>query len=352
MKKLAWLALLLACVVLPLGAYVRLSDAGLGCPDWPGCYGRLSPAHAAAAIEQAMQLQPDGPVSPDKAWKEMLHRYLAGSLGLLILWQALQAWCSGRQRRIAGLLLLFLALQAVLGMLTVTMRLQPLVVTTHLLLGMSLLALLLWQAAGSRWPGVRVRAGQRRLAWLLLLSVAGQIALGGWVSSHQAALACQGFPRCNGSWWPSSLADAFVLQSGALPMASLVAMHWLHRLGALVVMLVLGLLCWRLWPIPGLRRQLLLLLAVGLLQPMLGVANVLWLHPLPLALAHHAGAMLLLASSCMLLCRLQVPAAYRPLRQRWLGWQSRSSPVQPWRGGMLSRRQGNGREGTRPCLPV
>jgi len=340
MKKLAWLALLLACVVLPLGAYVRLSNAGLGCPDWPGCYGQLSPAHAAAAIEQAMQLQPDGPVSPDKAWKEMLHRYLAGSLGLLILWQALHAWWYGRQRRSAGLLLLLLVLQAGLGMLTVSWRLQPLVVTAHLLLGMSLLALLLRQAAASYWPDVRVMAGQRRLAWLLLLLVAGQIALGGWVSSHQAALACQGFPSCNGSWWPSSsLADAFVLQSGALPMASLVAMHWLHRLGALAVLLLLSLLCWRLWSTPGLRRQLLLLLALGLLQPMLGVANVLWLHPLPLALAHHVGAMLLLATSSMLLCRLHVAAAYRPLRQSWLGRQSRRSPAQLWHGGMLSRRQ-------------
>ncbi|RQO72855.1 heme A synthase [Aquitalea sp. FJL05] len=340
MRKLAWLALLLACVVLPLGAYVRLSDAGLGCPDWPGCYGRLSPAHAAVAIEQAMQLQPDGPVSPDKAWKEMLHRYLAGSLGLLILWQALQAWRSGRQQRVAGLLLLLLALQAGLGMLTVTMRLQPLVVTAHLLLGMSLLALLLWQAVGSHWPGVRVTAGQRRLAWLWLLVLAGQIALGGWVSSHQAALACQGFPGCNGSGWPlSSLADAFVLRSGALPMASLVAMHWLHRLGALLVTLVLGLLCWRLWSCPGLRQQLRLLMALALLQLLLGVANVLWLHPLPLALAHHVGAMLLLASSCILLCRLPVPeAGYRPLRKSWLGWQSHSRPGQAWRGGMLSRR--------------
>jgi len=125
-----------------------------------------------------------------------------------------------------------------------------------------------------------------------------------------------------------------------LPVDSLVAMHWLHRLGALVVTLVLGLLCWRLWSCPGLRKQLLLLMALALLQWLLGVANVLWLHPLPLALAHHVGAMLLLASSCILLCRLQVPVAgYRPLRKSWLGWQSRTMAGQPWHGGMLSRRQ-------------
>ncbi|MBV8680900.1 MAG: COX15/CtaA family protein [Aquitalea sp.] len=307
MRKLLWLALLLACVLLPLGAYVRLSQAGLGCPDWPGCYGQISPAHAADAIAQAMQLQPDGPVSPDKAWKEMLHRYLAGSLGLLVLLYALQVWRHAQARRGAGLLLGLLLVQALLGRLTVTLQLQPWVVTAHLLLGMSLVALLLWQASARDWPSQPVAASGLWLSRLLLLLVLGQILLGGWVSSHQAALACQGFPSCNGSWWPP------LAEGGP------VAMHWLHRLGALTLLTVLLLVVWRLWPNRALRRHLRFLLLLGLLQVVLGMGTVLWLRPLPLALAHHIGAMALLAGSLALAGRLRGMPVRRCLRRAAVG---------------------------------
>ena len=180
MRKLLWLAVLLALVLLPLGAYVRLSQAGLGCPDWPGCYGQLSPAHAAAAIERAMQLQPDGPVSPDKAWKEMAHRYLAAALGVLLFCLWWQAWRQAQRLAMASLLLLVLLLQAMLGMLTVTLQLRPWVVTSHLLLGMSLFALLL-AAARRAQPRVAVLPAHGRLVTLLLLLVLGRLPWGaGW----------------------------------------------------------------------------------------------------------------------------------------------------------------------------
>lgn len=312
MRKLLWLAVLLAVVLLPLGAYVRLSQAGLGCPDWPGCYGRLSPAHAAADISRAMQLQPDGPVSTDKAWKEMAHRYLAGVLGLLVLYHWWQAWRQRQRRGAASLLLLLLLLQAMLGMLTVTLQLRPVVVTTHLLLGMSLFALLVREASGRYQPRLTVRPAQWRLAAMLVLLLLGQIALGGWMAANQAALACQGFPRCNGSWWPEmQLAAAlpgWSVSSGghaALPATALVAVHWLHRMGALLLLCTLLLVVWRLWRYPALRRTLCLLGGLGGLQLLLGMANVLWLRPLPVALAHHLLAMLLLALALGLLCRLQ-----------------------------------------------
>jgi cytochrome c oxidase assembly protein subunit 15 len=315
MRKLLWLAVLLALVLLPLGAYVRLSQAGLGCPDWPGCYGQLSPAHAAAAIERAMQLQPDGPVSPDKAWKEMAHRYLAAALGVLLFCLWWQAWRQAQRLAMASLLLLVLLLQAMLGMLTVTLQLRPWVVTSHLLLGMSLFALLL-AAARRAQPRVAVLPAHGRLVTLLLLLVLGQIALGGWMAANHAALACQGFPRCNGQWWPDmQLSAAWPGWQGAgpdgaaLPLAALVAVHWLHRVGAALLSGLLLLTLWRLWSYPSLRRQLCLLGLLAGLQLLLGMANVLLQRPLPIALAHHVLAMLLLATGWTLLCRLHARAA-------------------------------------------
>jgi cytochrome c oxidase assembly protein subunit 15 len=318
MRKLLWLAVVLAVVLLPLGAYVRLSQAGLGCPDWPGCYGRLSPAHAAADIARAMQLQPDGPVSPDKAWKEMTHRYLAGVFGMLLLGYWWQAWRQRQRLAAASLLLVLLLLQATLGMLTVTLQLRPLVVATHLLLGMSLFALLLREAIGRYLPRVAVLPLSWRLVALLVLLLLGQIALGGWMAANQAALACQGFPRCNGSWWPDMHLEAALpgwpLAAGghvALPAAALVAVHWLHRVGALLLLCVLVAGIWRLWRYLALRKTLCLLGLLAGLQLLLGIANVLWLRPFPVALAHHVLAMLLLALALSLLCRLQPVASWR-----------------------------------------
>lgn len=323
MKRLLLLALLLACIVVPLGAYVRLSDAGLGCPDWPGCYGQLSPHHAADDIRQAMAQQPDGPVSPAKAWKEMIHRYLAATLGMLILLAALLAWRRRQQRLAAGGLLALLLLQGLLGMWTVTLLLKPAVVTAHLLGGMSIVALLAAANSAATTPQTIPRA-HAWLLWLLPLLVWLQIALGGWVSSNYAALACQGFPACNGSYFPDDLqfAGAFHWQrelgesadGSLLQFSQLQAIHWLHRLGALLLSGAL-LLALRLnWRHAALRPRLLLLLAALLLQLALGAANVLLLLPLPLAVAHNIGAMLLLAVALSLACSVRQPAARSAVR--------------------------------------
>ncbi|SCK13944.1 heme A synthase [Vogesella sp. LIG4] len=309
MKRLLLFALLLACIVVPLGAYVRLSDAGLGCPDWPGCYGHLSPHHAADDIRQAMAVQPDGPVSPAKAWKEMTHRYLAATLGLLVLCTAIVAWRQRRHRLAASGLLALLVLQGLLGMWTVTLLLKPAVVTAHLLGGMSIVSLL----AASRFAAPTPRAVPRRvgwLLWLLPLLVLAQIALGGWVSSNYAALACQGFPSCNGSYLPDDMqfAGAFhwqrVLGESAdgspLLFSQLTAIHWLHRLGALLLTLLLLAAIQAGWRVAALRPRLRLLAAALVLQLLLGAANVLLQLPLPVAVAHNIGAMLLLASTMSL----------------------------------------------------
>ncbi|WP_024304373.1 heme A synthase [Pseudogulbenkiania sp. MAI-1] len=320
MRKLIGLAILLAAIVVPLGAYVRLSDAGLGCPDWPGCYGQLSPHHAADTIQQAAVANPDGPVSLPKAWKEMVHRYLAAALGLAILLTALSAWRLRRDRLPAGLLLGGVVLQGLLGMWTVTLLLKPAIVSLHLIGGMSIAAGLGWFGLRRYWPTITVPRGVSVLAWSLVLAILLQIGLGGWVSSNYAALACQGFPQCNGSWLPPAMRfdHAFHLwrELGAAPdgtpldSANLVAIHWLHRVGAVLVSLLVCGLVLGAWQQAALRPRLLLLLAAWLLQVALGIANVLLLLPLPLAVAHNAGALLLLSVALLLAvqCRARAPS--------------------------------------------
>lgn len=314
--------LLLCCVVLTflvivVGAYVRLEDAGLGCPDWPGCYGQMlgvpDEVHEVARAEQAF---PGKPVDRGRAWKEMFHRYLAGTLGMLIFAIAVIAW-RGREETgstpwLASALLVLVALQATLGMWTVTMLLQPVIVTLHLLGGMATFALLLWLALREFKPQPAPAAAACSLrpwaaAGLALLVV--QVALGGWVSTNYAALACADFPTCHGEWLPKmDFANAFhvlrdlgVTAAGApLSREALTAIHWSHRLGALVTLFYIGLLA--LWALraPQLRTMGAALLALLLVQAGLGIANVLLRLPLVLAAAHNAGAALLLAVLVML----------------------------------------------------
>ena len=318
-RPLLILATLLAFGVVSLGAYVRLSDAGLGCPDWPGCYGHLlgvpEQAHEQSA---ALQAFPGKPVEPHKAWKEMLHRYLAGTLGLLILGIAGLAWRHRRELRQSPLLptvlVAVVGFQAMLGMWTVTLLLKPVIVSAHLLGGMSTLALLLWlvlrQTLGNQIPA---GSGLRTLGTLALVVVIGQIALGGWVSSNYAALACADFPTCQGVWLPEmDFQHAFQLRrdlgqtaDGALlSNAALTAIHWTHRIGALLVLLIAGTLTRTLWQHPGWRGWGLLLAGALGTQLSLGIANVLLSLPLPLAVAHNTGAALLLAIMLALNFRL------------------------------------------------
>lgn len=309
---------LLALVVVGLGAYVRLSDAGLGCPDWPGCYGQLSPHHAADAIAAAQAQQPDGPVSPDKAWKEMVHRYLASTLGFLILVIAYLAWRRehGLNRGVALALVGLVVFQGLLGMWTVTLLLKPYIVSAHLLGGLATLALLVWlasrlnQRAAPR-PGSGLPSA---LAGLALAAVVAQITLGGWVSTNYAALACTDFPTCGGTWWPhADWARAFQIDralgldasGAALSLEALAAMHWAHRLGAVLVTLVVGGLAWRLMAKPGFAATGWFLLALLAGQLALGVLNVLASLPLGVAVAHNLGGALLLASLVWLNVRMR-----------------------------------------------
>jgi len=303
-RRLLAIATVLALVVVVLGAYVRLSAAGLSCPDWPGCYGQLTVAAALAHATQIESQFPNTPLQPDKALKEMVHRYAAGTLGLLICAVALLAWRGGRGVLLPLLLIMLVVFQALLGMWTVTLSLKPLVVTGHLIGGMSVLALLWWLWLDAQ-PDTRTGAkGLRPFAMAGLLLLAVQIVLGGWTSSHYAGMACAGFPTCNGAWWP--LVD-FTAGFGERPLngAGLVAIHWVHRLGAVTVALYLGWLAWRSHhaapPIRQIGTALALLLS---LQFILGIANVLTGLPLPLAAAHNAVAALLLLALITLIQRL------------------------------------------------
>ncbi len=306
-KALSVLAAIVAFCVVVLGSYVRLSDAGLGCPDWPGCYGALTVPQSESAIQSAQQAYPDKPVEHAKAWKEMAHRYLAGSLGLLVLALAVLAY---RQRQTiktpwqlsAGLVIL-IVMQALLGMWTVTLLLKPVVVTLHLLGGMTTLALLSWIAFrhGSQQQ-ITLPAGQKRWLQLALVVWLAQVLLGGWTSSNYAALACTDFPTCHGLWWPDmDIGEAFHLtralgesrDGGQLHLNALTAIQWVHRLGALVV------LGWMLVSVRLLLQRPLArglawgLLAIVLCQVAIGVGNLLLQLPLVLAVLHNAGAALL-----------------------------------------------------------
>jgi cytochrome c oxidase assembly protein subunit 15 len=311
--RLALVGVGLAVMVVVLGAFTRLVDAGLGCPDWPGCYGFLTVPSSESSVVAAQVRFPDAPVEAHKAWWEMIHRYFAGVLGLVIAALACVAIINARRRARhatevtlpAGLSVALLALvicQAAFGAWTVTLKLWPQVVTAHLLGGfgtLSLLWLLSLRLGVFHHLGVSGRLLPHAL--LGLVAVVIQVALGGWVSSNYAALACHDFPTCHGSWWPEmNVAAGFdVAQTigpnylgGQLESEARVAIQFVHRLGALVVLLVVGLLAWRLHRD---RSPLAAPVAVILaLQLTLGILNVVLVLPLWVATAHNAGGALLL----------------------------------------------------------
>jgi len=328
-RRLCVLGVLLCFAVVVLGAYVRLTAAGLGCPDWPGCYGHLTPAGAQAAGSTAAF--PGQPFEPGKAWREMIHRYAVGTLSVIIVLLTALAIGTRRQRvlsvPLALALFATLIMQAALGMLTVTWRLNPLIVTLHLLFGMTTLALLWWLLLSLPRGAIALQVGAhavgagsarslalaRRLALLGLIVLALQIALGGWTSSNYAAVACPDFPTCQNAWWPrSDYRHAFVLwhglnidyEGGVLDNAARVAIHFTHRLGALITTLVLTLaaaLVLRLRGLSGARLPAAAVLAALLLQLSLGISMVMRGFPLALATAHTAGAALLLLATLALL---------------------------------------------------
>jgi heme a synthase len=313
MRKLALVATLLAFVVVVLGAYVRLSDAGLGCPDWPGCYGRIIPPTETQAIVEANSRYPERAVEVGKAWKEQVHRYAASLLGLLILALLVlseRAPGSLRTGWLPRILLLLVLAQGTLGMWTVTLLLKPLVVTAHLLGGLSTLALLFltWLKLGPL-PGATDEGGRNSLRpWVVaaLAVLMAQIALGGWTSTNYAAWACGAeFPGCHGVWWPDMDFDTgFTLwhglgrnyEYGILDTPARTAIHFTHRLFAIVATLTLGATAWRFITVGQgrLPRVGLGLAGLLLLQLALGISNVVFALPLWVAVGHNAGAALLL----------------------------------------------------------
>jgi heme a synthase len=289
-------AVLLTFVVVVVGAYVRLSDAGLGCPDWPGCYGKPVPMGIDEAIAQ--------PDALAKAWKEMGHRYLAGSLGLLLLALAVLGWKTRRSPILAAAIVLVVVFQATLGMWTVTMLLKPAIVTAHLLGGMTTLALVCWLALSlAEYPRAPEMGGLRTWSALALAALGVQIALGGWVSANYAALACPELPGCAGG---TDYRNAFhvlrelgqTAEGELLSLDALRAIHWTHRLFGLVALGVIVFTAMRAFALlPALGATLA---ALVVLQFGLGVANVALSLPLALAAAHNAGAAALLVALVVL----------------------------------------------------
>ena len=334
LRTLTWVTLFLTFDLIIFGAFTRLTDSGLGCPDWPGCYGHASPVGAMAQITSAQAAMPTGPVTVPKAWIEMIHRYLATAVGVLILTLAVATWLERRRamqpayqvtldgdaptgsdstpynERFSHIspwwptfTLFWVCLQGAFGALTVTMKLFPAIVTLHLLGGMVLLALLKVQSvsyATAQGEPTIALAGQTR--WLVFATVALlwlQIALGGWVSTNYAVLACTDFPACQNSMWPAmNFKEGFTLwrELGAglngdnLSFQALTAIHYVHRLSAYVVFAALLAAAWQLYKIQALRRDALWLAGLAWLQVATGLGNVLLGWPLAAAVMHTGGA--------------------------------------------------------------
>ena len=354
--RLARVGTLLALAVVAIGAWVRLTDAGLGCPDWPGCYGQLV---VTESTREGAEAFPERPLDVGKAWREMIHRYLATGLGLICLIMAGLAWFNRRDReqptRLAYVLLAVVIFQGLLGMWTVTLLLQPVIVMAHLLGGLTTLGLLFWlgdwrralssmagvaftltanRAEGTMaGPGASTTSGPiagmenepsaepsaepvpkpaaaRASATLRRLALAGaavltvQIALGGWTSANYAALACPDFPTCQTRWWPpvTDFREGFVLwrelgvdyEGGVLDNPARVAIHFSHRLGAIAATIVLGLLGWVMVRRPRLRPDGIAVLGALGVQLVLGASIIVYSVPLSIAVAHNGMAALLL----------------------------------------------------------
>ncbi|MCE2572344.1 COX15/CtaA family protein [Motilimonas eburnea] len=317
LKVMAVVALVLAVLVVGMGAYTRLTEAGLGCPDWPGCYGHHSVPTSEAEIAKATAAFPDVPLEPHKAWNEMIHRYLAGSLGLLILALAVQAVRQRRERILCISLVLVVIFQAALGMWTVTLNLMPLVVMGHLLGGFLVLALL-WLLVLKQWdvssPNISVTPRLTVLVWSGLMVLVAQIALGGWTSANYAAVVCTQLPLCEGNWWQNynvsaalHVPPAETYQYGVLDYGARTTIHVTHRLGAVVTacfLLLLALSWWRSSQ-DGLSKGLAVALVLALCTQIgLGISNVVLQLPIAIAVGHSLVAASLVLILVALLWRL------------------------------------------------
>jgi cytochrome c oxidase assembly protein subunit 15 len=336
-----WLTAFLTFDLIVFGAFTRLTDSGLGCPDWPGCYGAANPFIAHEQISAAEALLPTGPVTVVKAWIEMIHRYLAMGIGFLCISLMLTAWVQWRRTKrpefkpdLPTVLFVAVCVQGAFGAWTVTLKLQPVIVTIHLLLGMSLLAICCWLGSrqdravqGATAFGGAVVAQTSLQTWALLSAIVLgiQIALGGWVSTNYATLACADFPLCNGQVLPEmDFEHGFTLwrelgKTAAghyLPFSALTAIHWVHRHFAYLVTAVIGYTAWRAMSVPALRGIAHKMAIVLALQVAAGIATVYFAFPLAIAVLHNAGAALLVVLVTMLnyqtKYRFSAPAQARP----------------------------------------
>ena len=335
-RKLVWVMVFLTFDLIVFGGFTRLTDSGLGCPDWPGCYGEANPFLAHEHIAAAEAAMPTGPVTVAKAWIEMIHRYLAMGIGALILallFTSVKQWRRTHNEvfkpAMPLALLVSVLVQGAFGAWTVTLKLQPVIVTIHLLLGMMLLAMLVWMGCRedyllkppllARPPGqerdlVRRLRGLRVLSLLAAVVLTAQIALGGWVSTNYATMACDTFPLCQGALVPELDFEhgfhlwrelGMTMEGHYLPFSALVAIHWVHRAFALLVVLVLGLAAWRAWHLPEVGKTARLLLLVMVVQLFTGIATVYFDFPLAIAVMHNAGAALLVILVTMLNYRVK-----------------------------------------------
>jgi len=348
-RKLVWAIAFLTFDLIVFGGFTRLTDSGLGCPDWPGCYGEANPFLAHEHIAAAESLLPTGPVTQAKAWIEMIHRFLAMGIGFLLITLMITSWWQWRKTRapayaplLPTILFGWVCVQGAFGAWTVTLKLQPVIVTLHLLFGMTLLALVVWLGgreeailrpavlpAAPHDAAARQRAllAIRPLAWLCGAVLLVQLALGAWVSTNYATLACSDFPLCNGQVIPEmDFGHGFTLwrelgKTAAghyLPFQALTAIHWVHRNFAVVVVLVLGFTAWRVRRDPllgnlhGTARNLVLVVGA---QALTGIATVFLSFPLAIAVLHNAGAAALVLLVTMLNYKVQYqldPAARAP----------------------------------------
>ena len=311
LQVLTLVTLFLTFDLVVFGAFTRLTDSGLGCPDWPGCYGHASPVGAQLHIDAAQAAMPTGPVTHPKAWIEMIHRYLATGVGVLILTLTVTSWLERRRIQISSwwpaATLVWVCLQGAFGALTVTMKLFPAIVTLHLLGGMLLLVLLKVQSvryAQSRGeqPVVPLHSTTRLLVLATFALLWLQIALGGWVSTNYAVLACSDFPACQNSFWPAmDFRQGFTLwralgasgqgiDGGNISFQALTAIHYVHRLSAYVVFAFMLMLAFRLYRLQAMRSHAQWLAGLALLQVATGLGNVLLGWPLLSAVLHTAGA--------------------------------------------------------------
>lgn len=317
--NIARAATILALIVIVLGAYVRLSHAGLGCPDWPGCYGKIIVPSSEADTAQANSAYPERPLEQGKAWKEMIHRYAASTLGLLILIMAALSWRNSQlahMRVFTSALLALVIFQGLLGMWTVTLLLKPVIVMLHLLGGLTILSLLFWAVLRQQsHQGLFVSVGNKALLPFVnigLFVLVCQISLGGWTSSNYAALVCPDFPTCQGVWWPNmDFKEGFILwrglgidyEGGVLHGAARTAIHMSHRIGAIITFIVILFVA-----IQAIRSKLkklkysgVAVLILLITQLSLGIANIKLFLPLSVAVAHNGVAALLLLSLVTLL---------------------------------------------------